>query len=42
MKVLPQFICYGAARLTDEERRLKLEEYKVYLSNIGITKPIFE
>ncbi|MFZ4591376.1 MAG: NAD(P)H-dependent oxidoreductase [Ignavibacteria bacterium] len=42
MKVLPQFVCYGAARITEEERKSKLEEYKAYLANINTTKPIFE
>ena len=42
MKVLPQFVTYGAARLTDEERKNELERYKEYLSNTENTKPIFE
>jgi NAD(P)H dehydrogenase (quinone) len=41
MKVLPQFVCYGAARLSEEERNEKLKEYRIYLENINSIKPIF-
>lgn len=42
MKVLPQFVCYGAARLSDEERKIKLGEYRDYLSRINIIEPIYK
>lgn len=42
MKVLPQFVCYGAARITDAERKEKISGYKDYLGNINKIKPIYK
>ncbi|MES2131896.1 MAG: NAD(P)H-dependent oxidoreductase [Bacteroidota bacterium] len=41
MKVLPPFICFSPARITDEERTHQIELYKEYLSNISTHKPIY-
>lgn len=41
MQTLPPFVGFSPARITDEERKLLLENYKVYLKNIDDLKPIF-
>lgn len=40
MKVLPAFISFSPARITDEERNLQIEKYKSYLSTLNDLKPI--
>ena len=41
MKVLPPFIVYGPVTLSEEEKKLKLNEYRNYLSLLDKIKPIF-
>ena len=41
MTVLPPFICFSPARITDNERVQQLERYKIYLSSINISIPLF-
>lgn len=42
MKVLPPFICFSPARITEEERKAQLESYKTYLTNSGSEEPIYK
>ncbi len=42
MTVLPPFISFSPARITDEERKIQLELYKTYLENITTLKPIYK
>ena len=42
MTVLPAFICFSPARITDEERMQQLQLYKSYLKNIDSAKPIYK
>lgn len=41
MTVLPPFISWGPARMTDEQRREELERYKLYLQSLETLKPIY-
>ena len=41
MKVLPPFICFSPARMSDEERRQQLILYKTYLSSINASIPLY-
>lgn len=40
MDVIPPFIAYSVARLSDEERQATLDNYKRYLLDINLHKPI--
>lgn len=40
MDVMPPFIAYSVARLTDDERKIILEKYENYLINLNTIKPI--
>ncbi|MBN8696939.1 MAG: NAD(P)H-dependent oxidoreductase [Bacteroidetes bacterium] len=40
MDVMPPFIAYSVARLTDDERKGILEKYENYLINLNTVKPI--
>ena len=42
MTVLPPFICFSPARITDEERKIQLELYKAHLKNIPSLVPIYK
>ncbi len=42
MKVLPPFICFSPARITEEERVKQLELYKAYLSNMDTAEPVYK
>lgn len=42
MTVLPPFICFSPARITDEERKKQLEMYRKYLSEINMMDPIYK
>ena len=42
MTVLPPFICFSPARVTDDERKQQLELYKTYLSATSNTTPIYK
>lgn len=42
MTVLPPFISFSPARITDEERKTQLEKYIQYLKNIPIANPIYK
>ena len=41
MQVLPPFICYSPARLSEEERANELIRYKSYLSKVSDEKPLY-
>jgi NAD(P)H dehydrogenase (quinone) len=41
MQTLPPFIVYGASRLSDDERHVKLDEYEEYLENLDRREPIY-
>jgi len=41
MDALPQFVAYGPARLSDEEKAKILEDYGMYLENIEKMKPLY-
>lgn len=41
MKVLPPFICFSPARLTDEERKAELQRYRNYLENCHTLTPLY-
>jgi len=41
MQVLPPYISYSPARLTDEEREIEIEKYKKYLEGIGSLTAIY-
>ncbi len=40
MDVMPPFIAYAVARMTDDERKSVLEKYDDYLTNLDTIKPI--
>jgi NAD(P)H dehydrogenase (quinone) len=40
--VLPPFICFSPARITDDDRKQQLELYKTYLSATSNTTPIYK
>lgn len=42
MQVLPPFICYSPARLSEEERANELIRYKTYLSKVGDEEPLYK
>lgn len=41
MQVLPYFVSYSPARITDDERKAELERYKKYLSELNSMNSIF-
>jgi putative NADPH-quinone reductase len=41
MQVLPPYISYSPARITDEERVLEIEKYKKYLEGIESLASIY-
>ena len=41
MKVLPPFVSFSPARLTDEERQIQLELYRTYLKSLPEAKPLY-
>ncbi len=41
MQVLPPFICYSPARMSEEERANELIRYKSYLSKVSDEKPLY-
>jgi NAD(P)H dehydrogenase (quinone) len=41
MTVLPPFISWGPARMSEEQRKAELERYKNYLQSIDTSKPIY-
>ena len=41
MTVMPPFICFSPARITEEERHQQLQLYRTYLKNIDSIKPIY-
>ena len=41
MTVLPPFISYSPARITEEERKNEIERYKTYLGELETTNPIY-
>lgn len=41
MQVLPYFVSYSPARTTDEERKMELVRYKIFLSQLHLQKSIF-
>jgi NAD(P)H dehydrogenase (quinone) len=41
MTVLPPFISWGPARMSEEQRKAELERYKNYLQSIDTLKPIY-
>lgn len=41
MDALPQFVAYGPARLSDEEKAKILEDYGMYMENIEKMKPLY-
>lgn len=41
MKTLPPFVAYSPARISDEERKNVIENYKMYLTNLDSQKTIF-
>ena len=41
MTVLPPFISWGPARMSEEQRKAELERYKSYLQSIDTLKPIY-
>lgn len=42
MTVLPPFICFSPARITDDERKQQLESYSTYLSSNYSATPIYK
>jgi NAD(P)H dehydrogenase (quinone) len=42
MQVLPPFICYSPARMSEEERANELIRYKSYLSKVSDEKPLYK
>jgi NAD(P)H dehydrogenase (quinone) len=42
MTVMPPFICFSPARITDDERKLQLDLYKAYLKNLKNVAPIYK
>ena len=42
MQVLPPFICYSPARLSEDERANELIRYKSYLSKVSDEKPLYK
>ncbi len=41
MTVLPPFICYSPARITDDERKAQLKRYVDYLKNLSEVTPVY-
>lgn len=41
MQVLPYFVSYAPARATDEERKMELDRYKQFLSELHLQKSIY-
>lgn len=41
MKTLPPFICFAPVRISEEERNLQIEKYKVYLSSVQQLTPVY-
>jgi NAD(P)H dehydrogenase (quinone) len=41
MEVLPPFICYSPARMSEDERANELIRYKTYLSKVGDEEPLY-
>jgi len=41
MQVLPPFICFSPARLTEDERKMELLRYREYLSTCEEASPLF-
>ncbi len=42
MTVMPPFVCFSPARITDEERKQQLILYRTYLENIKPSEPIYK
>jgi NAD(P)H dehydrogenase (quinone) len=42
MTVMPPFVCFSPARITDEERKQQLILYRYYLENIKSSEPIYK
>jgi len=42
MTVMPPFVCFSPARITDGERIKQLELYKLYLSGLNSATPIYK
>lgn len=42
MQVLPPFICYSPARMSEEDRANELIRYKTYLSKVGDEEPLYK
>ncbi len=42
MTVMPPFVCFSPARITDEERKQQLILYRSYLENIKSSEPIYK
>jgi len=42
MTVLPPFISFSPARITDEERKSELERYQSYLAKLDTLKPVYQ
>jgi NAD(P)H dehydrogenase (quinone) len=41
MQVLPPFICYSPARMSEEDRANELIRYRTYLSKVGDEQPLY-
>ena len=41
MRALPPFIVYGPARMSEDERKAKLQDYETYLGKLDSLRPLF-